>query len=102
MSPVYDFACNSCYKVYEIKMTLAEHDVLKEVMQCEECGRMLSQKVAPLRFDLKGVGWFGKNDSGTGYEVTQRELDKNLKYEADFDDFASKKIQEDRKKGPQY
>jgi len=79
--PAYDFYCSQCNKTYEIKMTMSEHSEQKDKMTCQECHQPLSQTVSPLRFTLKGSGWYadgpGNNSNGSGYGVTQREMDKN-------------------------
>lgn len=79
--PTYDFQCTNCSKTYEIKMTMAEHSEQKDKLTCQECHQPLQQAVSPLRFQLKGGGWFadgsGNNSNGTGYGITQREMDKS-------------------------
>ena len=80
--PVYDFACDQCKVKWELKLTLAQHSAIKDYITCEKCGNIAFQVVAPLNFRLVGEGWFGRdsgcNAAGIGYEVTQRELNKNL------------------------
>lgn len=88
--PTYDFQCTNCQKTYELKMTMAEHSEQKDRLTCQECHSPLSQSVAPLRFALKGSGWFadgsGNNSNGTGYGITQREMDRNGEITAGMED----------------
>lgn len=84
--PVYTFACSACNKEYDISMRMAEHTELKEKMTCQECHGPMIQCVARLRFKLAGSGWFaneygGGSGPGTGYDITQTELNKNLEDE---------------------
>ena len=76
--PCYDFKCVECGEVQEVSIKLADYDKAKNEITCTKCHskmkRMMDYKGG---FTLKGAGWFGANGSGTGYEVTQNELDKN-------------------------
>lgn len=84
--PTYEFYCEPCNKSYEIKMKMSEHSELKDKMECQECHGLMVQSVSRLRFRLAGQGWFaneygGGSGPGSGYEITQTELDKNLEDE---------------------
>ena len=85
--PIYDMQCIECNKVYEITMKISEYDMQKSLLTCQECHGNLKQKVHQMTFNLKGSGWFaaadtgGRNGLGTGYEITQRELNENLEME---------------------
>lgn len=90
--PIYPYSCNSCKKNWEIRLTMSEHDVIKDQVYCA-CGYKAHQLVAPLNFRLHGEGWFGRdagnNSKGIGYEMTQREMDKSKEEVAKMDDYAS-------------
>jgi len=76
--PVYDFKCIECNNVDEVKIKLADYSETKKLLCCSKCHsdvkRMMDYKGT---FELKGAGWFGQDGSGTGYEITQNEMDKN-------------------------
>ena len=76
--PLYDFKCVDCGHVEEVKIKLANYEQVKERICCSKCHgdlkRMMDFKGV---FELKGAGWFGKDGTGTGYEITQNEMDKN-------------------------
>ena len=78
MSPVYDFKCRGCSRVEEKKIPLADYDSEKLNQRCSLCGdrcdRVMDFKG---HFETKGAGWFGKEGEGTGYSITQNEMDKN-------------------------
>ncbi|SPF53531.1 hypothetical protein SBF1_6750002 [Candidatus Desulfosporosinus infrequens] len=86
----YDFACDNCKIINEIKLTFDEHSKQKNSIVCQKCGSLMYQVVAPLRFTLKGEGWFGKSSDAIGhpYAITQRELNKNLDLENKIEDIA--------------
>lgn len=53
----YDFRCDRCKKIYEIKMSFKEHDELKDKLECQECHTKLIQEVSTPTFKLSGGGW---------------------------------------------
>ncbi len=75
--PLYDFKCESCERIEEKKIKLNDYNNEKYKQRCSLCGcmshRMMDYKGT---FELKGAGWFGVDGSGTGYEITQNEMDK--------------------------
>lgn len=78
--PTYEFQCERCEIKKEFRMKISEYDEMKDNLKCEErnCrGKMKRVVDYSGTFQLNGVGWFGKYGEGTGYEVTQRELDRN-------------------------
>ncbi len=86
---LYDFYCQHCNKVYEIKMTLAEHSVQKNILPCQECNDILQQKVAKLNFELKGTGWFPKRHDEYDpafHGLDQGDFAKNLDLEKRIED----------------
>ena len=91
--PVYDYKCEKCGNVSEQNIKLA--DKLTTKVHCN-CGGEMFQMVAPLRFTLSGQGWFGKEGTGTGYEITQRELNKNLDLEKKVEDVAKEHMRKDK------
>lgn len=82
--PLYEFECENCFHKKEIKLKINELDEKKNLQFCE-CGLQLKLKVAPLRFTLNGAGWYA--NEGTGYSITQREMDKNKEITNKMDDF---------------
>lgn len=74
--PLYTFYCSNCNKQYDIQMKLTEHSEQKDKLQCQECNEFLTQQVAPLRFKLKGNGWFDQD-----YAITSMETNSNLDLE---------------------
>jgi len=76
--PLYDFKCQDCGRVAEVKIKLEDYDKIKDKICCDVCHgelkRMMDFKGV---FELKGAGWFGAEGTGTGYEITQNEMDKN-------------------------
>jgi hypothetical protein len=67
-------------------MSFSEHSEQKDKLVCQECHQPLTQSVARLRFKLTGNGWFaneygGGSGPGSGYEITQTELNNNLEEE---------------------
>jgi len=76
--PVYDFKCAECDEVHEIKIKLMDYDRKRHLVRCPSCGgkmnRMMDFKGS---FELKGAGWYGSEGTGTGYEITQNEMDRN-------------------------
>ena len=88
---VYDFVCHDCKILNEIKLTFSEHSEKKNSIFCEKCGKQMTQRVVPLRFTLKGEGWFGSNANANDnpYTITQRELNKNLEKEKEIEDVAN-------------
>jgi len=79
--PAYDLKCESCNKVYEIQMKIAEYIEQKDKLQCQECHGKLSQVPAPLRFKLQGNGWFSSD-----YGITDMETSSNLDMEKKIED----------------
>lgn len=70
--PIYEFKCDSCYKVSEFLLRLDESK-----KKCPECGKLKLQKVMslPIYHDLhspmhprrgRGVGGYGRVDPGVG------------------------------------
>jgi putative FmdB family regulatory protein len=89
--PVYTFRCITCNFTNDVKLTMSEHEIIKNSMCCPSCEASMTQVVAPLRFKLKGEGWFG-NDSAavaSAYGVTQTELNKNLEHEKRVEDYVN-------------
>jgi len=75
---LYDFICSRCEQIEEKKMKMNEYDNLKNTFYCKYCGGKMTRKMDfKGHFTLKGAGWFGEFGSGTGYEITQNEMDKN-------------------------
>jgi len=76
--PRYDFKCTECETIQELSIKLANYKTISEALRCEKCGaemkRMMDYKGS---FELKGAGWYGSEGTGTGYEITQNEMDKN-------------------------
>ena len=71
--PKYTFGCKECNKKFEIKMTMAEYDVQKELLACQECHGQLTRLVDGAMFALVGHGWYAD-----GYGITSREMNKNV------------------------
>jgi len=73
---LYDFKCIDCGYVEEIKIKLKDYEEKKDRIRCRYCGekmkRMMDFKGG---FTLKGAGWHA--NEGTGYSITQNEMDKN-------------------------
>jgi putative FmdB family regulatory protein len=93
--PWYDFICPSCKKMYkDVNVKLSEKESF--VLTCE-CGSDTIQKVAGLKFELKGMGWFRDSQSGEGYSITETESRRNLEYEKKAEDYALKVQEQDRK-----
>lgn len=89
--PKYDFACKSCNKIYEMTLTFAEHEILKNKLECQECHDLLIQCIAPTNFVLKGEGWFPKraDEYDPAYHgLNQSEFTKNLELEKKIEDVA--------------
>jgi putative FmdB family regulatory protein len=90
--PIYPYSCDVCKNKWEIRLTMSEHDVIKNIVKCS-CGGTAHQLVASLNFRLQGEGWVGRdggnNAKGIGYEMTQREMDKSKEDVAKMDDYAA-------------
>ena len=75
--PRYDFKCCECSQVHEFDIKLKDYNLKRTLIRCPACGghmnRMMDYKGG---FQLKGAGWFGADGTGTGYEITQNEMDK--------------------------
>jgi putative FmdB family regulatory protein len=96
---LYDFQCTQCNKIYEIKMTMAEHTELKNKMECQECHTIMRQKVSGLTFQLKGEGWFPKQSDEydpNWHGIDQGEFKKNLEFEKMIEDKAQDMAAKDR------
>lgn len=92
--PCYQFKCDTCKTINEFKFSMNEHTLIKNNIHCETCNNKMVQVVAPLRFNLKGEGWFGNGYGGADsnehpYCITQRELDKNKDTEKLIEDIAN-------------
>jgi putative FmdB family regulatory protein len=94
--PVYNFNCQSCKKDYELSMKFEQHKIMKDILTCRECGSKLNQVVARLNFKLAGQGWHA--NEGTGYEITQTELNKNLDLEKRIEHTAHDMQEKDKQK----
>ena len=78
--PLYEFQCTNCNLKKDIKLSFKEHAEKKELQECTSCGNMMIQVVAPLRFTLKGYGWYA-SDYTQGIDphgITDTEIQKNL------------------------
>lgn len=76
--PVYDFRCEDCDEIEEVKIRIDMYDQTKDRLCCSKCHGILHRMVDFKGcFETKGAGWFGKDGTGTGYEITQNEMDKN-------------------------
>lgn len=76
--PVYDFRCEDCGEIEEVKIPLDIYDQIKDRLWCSNCNGTLHRMVDFNGcFETKGAGWFGKDGTGTGYEITQNEMDRN-------------------------
>lgn len=86
--PVYDFSCEKCKRQSEIKLSFAEYaDSKINGIPCE-CGAVLVRMVSPLRFKLKGWGWYA-SESTQGvdpYGISDREIATNLDNERRAED----------------
>lgn len=89
--PTYQFRCVDCSAIAEIKVSMSEHEIIKNNMVCEKCGNKMTQTITPLNFRLKGEGWFGNNSEAVAspYGITQMEINKNLDYEKRVEDYAN-------------
>lgn len=97
--PTYTFACDNCQEKWDIKLTFAEHDEKKKDYPCDKCGEQVRQLVAPLRFTLKGEGWFvNSQQNDNPYTITQNELDKNKDKMNYAEDYANRMMEKDDKK----
>ena len=74
---LYDFKCTECNEITEIKMKMIDYDKKRHLIRCPHChGKMNRMMDFKGHFETKGAGWFGKDGTGTGYEITQNEMDK--------------------------
>jgi predicted nucleic acid-binding Zn ribbon protein len=103
--PAYDFRCDTCKKVHELRMKISEYYEQKDALYCRHqdaekpgCPGKLKRMVdCSATFELKGSGWFGKDGEGTGYEITQNEMDRNLESSARDEDTMRKFMDESAK-----
>lgn len=80
--PVYDFRCDRCKMKWEVKLSIQHFVTIKDDIKCNVCGEKAMNCVSPLKFRLKGEGWYnnGYGDSSSvdnPYSITQNELDRN-------------------------
>lgn len=95
--PVYDFVCHDCKVRTEVKLTFKEHDEKKNSLPCPQCGKVMIQKVAPLRFTLVGCGWFGSSETcADPYSITEMEVRQNLEGEKYVEEYATKYMEKDK------
>ena len=104
---LYNFKCELCGDVREIKMTFEQHSRLKNSLLCPVCGGAVVQQVEKLPFQLKGSGWFSSGSSvtenvGTGYETSQLELNKNLEMEKRIEDVAHEMQEKDNQSNREF
>jgi len=78
--PRYEFKCTSdeCGKVHEFQIKLIDYDKKRHLIRCPYCNSKMNRTMDfNGSFELRGAGWFGKEGTGTGYEITQNEMDRN-------------------------
>lgn len=98
--PVYDFKCDTCNIPKEYRVKFADYDAMKNTTMCSEdgcTGKMVRQMDFSGHFALMGSGWFGREGEGTGYEITQNEMDRNLEQSARDEDTMNKFMHESQK-----
>lgn len=103
--PAYDFKCDTCGRVHEVRIKFADYDTKKDSMQCWEFGEEKPGCQGKLKrmmdfsghFQLNGSGWFGRGGEGTGYEITQNEMDNNLDDSARMEEDMQKFMHESQK-----
>lgn len=88
-------------------MSFEQHSRLKDSLLCPECGNKVVQQVEKLPFQLKGSGWFGQGSSvtenvGTGYHLSQTELNKNLEMEKRIEDVANNMQEKDKQSNREF
>lgn len=52
--PIYEYECQSCQKITEIRQSLAE----APLTICADCGGGLNKIISQTSFRLKGGGWY--------------------------------------------
>ena len=109
--PAYDFKCDQCGRVREYRIKFADYNDLKNNLLCvpledkefaealdSYCpGKMVRQMDFSGHFALSGSGWHGREGEGTGYEITQNEMDRNLEQSARDEDTMRSFMQESQK-----
>ena len=96
--PLYEFKCDDCRKIMQYKLTMKEHSDKKDSITCDKCGKKAIQVVAPLRFTLKGEGWFiNSQQNDNPYTITQNELNKNLDQMNYAEEYANTMMERDDK-----
>lgn len=95
--PEYSFMCTGCGTAEDKKLSMAEHEKIKNNILCPKCGTIMLQCVAPLRFFLKGQGWFGNSETAVDpYGITDMETRKNLDIEKRIEDQALNMSEKDK------
>ena len=74
--PIYEYACKSCGKTFEVFLRTSN----KSVIKCEYCNSTKIQKlVSNCSFQLKGTGWYATDyankDKKTGGKSKKQEAD---------------------------
>lgn len=77
---LYDYQCSKCGVKKEVRMTFDEHATNKNSVSCE-CGYIMTQAVAILKFKLGGNGWADQD-----YGITETETKSNLDFESRVED----------------
>ena len=101
--PAYDFKCDQCGRVQEYHIKISEYDEKKNNCWCsdhnvKDCpGKMKRMMDFSGHFALNGSGWHGANGEGTGYEITQNEMDRNLEQSARDEETMQKYMHESQK-----
>ena len=98
----YDFYCPKCSKVYEKKLSMKEHDEVKNKLICSDlCDTLLVQKVAPLRFKLQGYGWCNSEltQGIDPWGISDTEIRNNLDEEKRKEEWCNEEQERDKKEG---